>query len=48
MEKELSIQNDTYEFIGRLALALYGQNIRMSYATLMRPVSISSGRWMLP
>lgn len=36
MEKELSIQNDTYEFIGRLALALYGQNVRMSYATLMR------------
>ncbi len=36
MEKEPEMQNKTYEFIGRLALALFSQNIKMSYSTLMQ------------
>ena len=36
MEKEPEMQNKTYEFIGRLALVLFSQNIKMSYATLIK------------
>ena len=36
MEKEPEMQNKTYEFIGRLALVLFSQNIKMSYATLIQ------------
>ena len=30
------MENITYEFIGRLALVLFSQNIKMSYATLIK------------
>ena len=33
MQKE-EMENKTYEFIGRLALVLFSQNIKMSYDTL--------------
>ena len=36
MEKEPNLENRTYEFIGRLALALFSQNIKMSYSTLIK------------
>ena len=36
MTKEPAIENRTYEFIGRLALTLFSQNIKMSYATLIQ------------
>ena len=36
MEKEPEMQNKTYEFIGRLALILFSQNIKMSYNTLIQ------------
>ena len=36
MEKEKSIENKTYEFIGRLALVLFSQNIKMSYSSLIQ------------
>ena len=36
MEKEPNLENRTYEFIGRLALVLFSQNIKMSYATLIK------------
>jgi hypothetical protein len=36
MEKEPEMQNKTYEFIGRLALVLFSQDIRMSYTALMQ------------
>ena len=34
MEKEEKMENKTYEFIGRLALVLFGQNMKMSFDTL--------------
>lgn len=36
MEKEPNLENRTYEFIGRLALVLFSQNIKMSYSTLIK------------
>ena len=36
MEKEPQMQNKTYEFIGRLALVLFSQNIKISYASLIK------------
>lgn len=36
MIKEPEMENKTYEFIGRLALVLFSQNIKMSYATLIQ------------
>ena len=35
MIKETEMENKTYEFIGRLALALFSQNIKMSLSTLI-------------
>lgn len=35
MQKE-EMDNRTYEFIGRLALALFSQNIKMSYTALIQ------------
>ena len=35
MEKE-KMDNLTYEFIGRLALVLFSQNIKMSYTSLIQ------------
>ncbi len=34
MQKE-EMENKTYEFIGRLALVLFSQNIKMSFSTLI-------------
>lgn len=36
MIKEPEMENKTYEFIGRLALVLFSQNIKMSYAALIQ------------
>lgn len=33
-EQELAQENKTYEFIGRLALALFNQNIQMTFTAL--------------
>ena len=33
-EQELAQENKTYEFIGRLALALFSQNIQMTFTAL--------------
>ncbi len=35
MEKEEKMENKTYEFIGRLALVLFSQNMKMSFDTLI-------------
>ena len=35
MIKETEMENKTYEFIGRLALALFSQNIKLSLTTLI-------------
>lgn len=42
MIKEPALENKTYEFIGRLALVLFGQNIKMSYSSLIQ-VLIDNG-----
>ena len=36
MIKEPTLENKTYEFIGRLALVLFSQNIKMSYTSLIQ------------
>ena len=36
MIKEAEMENKTYEFIGRLALVLFSQNIKMSYSSLIQ------------
>lgn len=36
MIKEPTLENKAYEFIGRLALVLFSQNIKMSYASLIQ------------
>ena len=42
MIKETEMENKTYEFIGRLALVLFSQNIKMSYSSLIQ-VLIDNG-----
>lgn len=42
MIKEPALENKTYEFIGRLALVLFSQNIKMSYTSLIQ-VLIDNG-----
>lgn len=36
MKQENSLENETYDFIGKLALVLYSQGIKMSFSTLIK------------